>query len=270
MAPGMTPSEPDERDEGAGGRSVGEAGVEDRPSARFVSLEASDLVRPGEWLMGGACEVVAEAYTLEARERGEWLAGVASRVARVWSGWPLACCACVLAPGVGGRGEVEAVGVGSACGPLSGEPSLGWAIEVWSRIHRFPESPEPGEVAPGAMAWSRFRAWGAWRAFVVRLSHEEEGGSAPRRSWTVLRSVCPALTRAYVRRFVSPAERRADLLSRLSPAQRRVAELLVAGRSERDIAREIGRSVHTVHDHSKAIYRSWGVKSRRELWERWG
>jgi DNA-binding CsgD family transcriptional regulator len=56
-----------------------------------------------------------------------------------------------------------------------------------------------------------------------------------------------------------------QLLSRLSDAQRRVLFYLIAGLTEPQIATKIGRSRHTVHDHTKAIYAAMGVKRRVQL-----
>ncbi|MFO0918049.1 MAG: FHA domain-containing protein [Planctomycetaceae bacterium] len=55
----------------------------------------------------------------------------------------------------------------------------------------------------------------------------------------------------------------------LTPAQNRVCELLVQGFVEKEVARQLGVSVHTVHVHTKAIYRALGVSTRGELVARW-
>lgn len=51
----------------------------------------------------------------------------------------------------------------------------------------------------------------------------------------------------------------------LTPQARRVLTLLLEGRSEKEIARLMFISRHTVHDYVKMIYRSFGVSSRAEL-----
>jgi DNA-binding CsgD family transcriptional regulator len=45
----------------------------------------------------------------------------------------------------------------------------------------------------------------------------------------------------------------------------RVLELLLDGHTEPQIGEILGRSRHTVHDHTKAIYAALGVTSRVQL-----
>jgi len=61
------------------------------------------------------------------------------------------------------------------------------------------------------------------------------------------------------------AHARPDLLRQVSDAQRKVLELLLVGCTEPRIAERLGRSKHTVHDHTKAIYAQLGVNSRVQL-----
>jgi DNA-binding CsgD family transcriptional regulator len=53
--------------------------------------------------------------------------------------------------------------------------------------------------------------------------------------------------------------------SRLSPAQCRIVNLLLQGFGEKEIANQLHLSNHTVHTHTKTIYRNLGVHSRGEL-----
>ena len=55
---------------------------------------------------------------------------------------------------------------------------------------------------------------------------------------------------------------RPDLAEQVSPAQRAVLELLLTSLSEPEIASVLGRSKHTIHDHTKSIYQTLKVKSR--------
>lgn len=54
-------------------------------------------------------------------------------------------------------------------------------------------------------------------------------------------------------------------LSILTPAQHRVYELLLLGLIEKEVATRLKISVHTVHDHTKAIYKALSVSTRGEL-----
>lgn len=61
------------------------------------------------------------------------------------------------------------------------------------------------------------------------------------------------------------AASRPDLVSRLSDAQGWVLGHLLDGLTEPQIADRIGRSRHTVHDHTKAIYAALSVRNRVQL-----
>lgn len=54
----------------------------------------------------------------------------------------------------------------------------------------------------------------------------------------------------------------------LTPAQRRVYDGFADGLSEKEVASRLKLSIHTVHSHAKAIYRSLAVSSRGELMKR--
>ncbi len=82
--------------------------------------------------------------------------------------------------------------------------------------------------------------------------------------------VCaPAILRAYRRCFLDLAEHREAILERLTPAQRRILPHLVDGLSEAEVGRQVGRSAHTVHDHTKSIYQTLNVGSRLQLRDLW-
>jgi len=57
----------------------------------------------------------------------------------------------------------------------------------------------------------------------------------------------------------------AKLLAQLSEAQLRVLEQLKKGLAEKEVAANLDLSTHTVHNHTKAIYRKFDVNSRPEL-----
>jgi LuxR family transcriptional regulator, maltose regulon positive regulatory protein len=51
----------------------------------------------------------------------------------------------------------------------------------------------------------------------------------------------------------------------LSPTEERVARLVVAGRSNPEVAEELGLSRKTVEWHLSRVYRKLGARSRAEL-----
>lgn len=65
--------------------------------------------------------------------------------------------------------------------------------------------------------------------------------------------------------FVSADRPARQLLSRLSPRRRAVAELMVQGASNKDIARSLDLSLGTVKDHVHDILRLLGLPSRAAL-----
>jgi len=62
---------------------------------------------------------------------------------------------------------------------------------------------------------------------------------------------------------------RLNQASALSPRVRETLEHLLRGETERQVARKMSLSVHTVHDYVKVLYSHYGVCSRRELMARW-
>jgi DNA-binding NarL/FixJ family response regulator len=58
---------------------------------------------------------------------------------------------------------------------------------------------------------------------------------------------------------------RAASPTELTPTERRVAEAVVSGLSNREVAGELFLSVHTVEDNLTRVYRKLAVRSRTEL-----
>jgi len=73
----------------------------------------------------------------------------------------------------------------------------------------------------------------------------------------------PSMPRRAVRRMPRPPAR-PPALSTLTPRQREVLELVAQGRSNRDIARLLYRSEHTVHRHVANILGQLGVRTRAQ------
>ena len=61
------------------------------------------------------------------------------------------------------------------------------------------------------------------------------------------------------------AENVAAIRAGLSPRQRDTLECLLEGMSEKEVARQLGLSPHTVHVYVKALHRAFSVRSRAEL-----
>lgn len=57
-------------------------------------------------------------------------------------------------------------------------------------------------------------------------------------------------------------------LPKLPPRLEQVLRLLMQGASEKQIARKLGVSMHTVHDYAKDLHKRFGVSSRGELLQR--
>lgn len=84
-----------------------------------------------------------------------------------------------------------------------------------------------------------------------------------------LEAVAPAMARGYLKRFIAPERRKRQLLDRLSDSQKLIAPLLASGLTEREVAERLERSMHTIHEHTREIYRAFGVRSRMELRDLW-
>lgn len=74
---------------------------------------------------------------------------------------------------------------------------------------------------------------------------------------------------AFHAQHVVPSMHRKRLLDLLSPTQRTIVPYLAEGYSETQIAGLLDKSQHTIHDHTKAIYATWGVRSRLQLRDKW-
>lgn len=81
--------------------------------------------------------------------------------------------------------------------------------------------------------------------------------------------VTTLLAQIYRVRLAEPQARRAGILERVRPSQREILPLLTTGMSQRDISRVLGKSPHTIHDHTKMIYRTLEVHNRVELASVW-
>jgi DNA-binding CsgD family transcriptional regulator len=87
-------------------------------------------------------------------------------------------------------------------------------------------------------------------------------------AWYAASAMCTDRNRvAIILQPAQPAELLSLVLShfRLTRAERQVTELVLSGRSTREIADDLVVSPHTVQDHLKAVFAKTGVRSRRDL-----
>jgi DNA-binding CsgD family transcriptional regulator len=149
----------------------------------------------------------------------------------------------------------------------------------------------PGPLAPGAVKagaadrfgvnildtnnpvvkrWSAYRLQGlllgaasigpAGRVFTIEMASSNVALGEPEAA--ALEAVLPLLARRAVMAIgTNPSEAAAWLTVR----EQAILQHLLLGKSVREIAEEIGRSPHTVHDHVKSLHRKLGASSRGEL-----
>lgn len=143
------------------------------------------------------------------------------------------------------------------------------------RCSRSAEQREPGHepVDP---------EFGDWLRALVKLGPDQDAGvlaidlRAQPPSWDPTRAeracaaqLALAAAEAYEHYLAGPRKRRIRLLEPLSPAQHALLPMLMSGLSEREIARRVGRSAHTIHSHARAICLAWGISCRAEIREAW-
>jgi len=104
------------------------------------------------------------------------------------------------------------------------------------------------------------------RFLVVEIGLLGHGAMGPRRcsidNHAALNSVMALLARRAALALAVTAD---DEIPWLTVREQEILEHIVVGRSVRDIANDLERSPHTVHDHVKSLHRKLGAKSRGEL-----
>ena len=112
--------------------------------------------------------------------------------------------------------------------------------------------------------------WAAGEQQMVGLAVMHRGDMPPlgeqtkRLTSLMLRAVAPIVVREMFDAVRTPDDK--SLLGRhLSQRQTDVLHLLLRGMSEKQVARDLGVSTHTVHTHVKRLYTEFGVNSRGEL-----
>lgn len=100
------------------------------------------------------------------------------------------------------------------------------------------------------------------RSLVVYIAAPSKSAPFDHEDTAVLQAVLPALGRRALHAIGSERSRRNHWLS---PKEQAVLDRLILGLSVRQIAEELERSQHTVHDHVKSLHRKLNASSRGEL-----
>ena len=250
--------------------------------------------------VGACCELTSRIHALDEDEPTRWLDHAADLVAQladpgamVWVG--------VIGPGPWSAEQpsdpaapLTLLGVRAIHDVVALELFRGFLRRMTRREFEIRYGPDalanprgggaaPGRTSPRASASlhaahaDRVWAWAALQSvddpprIIVECIAPGREDSPERQPATLaqLRCVVRGLAGAFSLRFVRPAMRREQLLAAIGPAARAVVPMLVDGSSEAEIAAKLGRSVHTVHDYVKQVYRATGVRSRLELRDLW-
>lgn len=100
------------------------------------------------------------------------------------------------------------------------------------------------------------------RVLIVQIAAIGEDASLPANTAQGLRALLPSIHRRTIQTI---GGERAESTQWLTEREQVVLEHLSLGKSVRQIAEELGRSPHTVHDHVKSLHRKLGASSRGEL-----
>ncbi|HYF14237.1 MAG TPA: LuxR C-terminal-related transcriptional regulator [Phycisphaerales bacterium] len=156
-----------------------------------------------------------------------------------------------------GEGAAAAIYVGRSASEYYDPATFAERVEYVAAVLRTGETRVLRSIFHGRQIVSRLSAVNVQRRdgprerAVLVVSRPVEGDV----SW--LRRECPA--------YVDSRTISLGPLSSLSPRELQVLALISQGKSMSDIARELRRSVHTVHDHRKSIGRKLGLDDRVQL-----
>lgn len=160
----------------------------------------------------------------------------------------------------------------------AGTKSLGWSLGDPAKW-RHPQATRIGET-PVGFVWPSSnggRVWTSLGAKDVIVGAASLTGAAPSRVFVVEIGANREFSEADVallRSVLAPIAKRAMIAfgdepinaSRmLTPREQEILEHLALGKSVREIAEQLSRSPHTVHDHVKALHRKLRASSRGAL-----
>lgn len=228
--------------------------------------------------------VVSRIHSLPAIATQDWC----DRAAAALLGLDNSLTAVVSVGVFGPTGEVqqlECVGaaseVGDASGPAIRTSSLGWWLPPRTVDTGAPRCAILSRT-PDHARWTRSAAGSSWQRsgiddLVVALvpipgAHDNrmivvELGSTTISGFrdvlmVMLSAVLPELAR---RTAIAFGPDPIDAMNRITVREQEVLELLVLGRTVKQIATILSRSPHTVHDHVKSLHRKLRANSRGEL-----
>ncbi|MDX2147053.1 MAG: helix-turn-helix transcriptional regulator [Planctomycetota bacterium] len=150
----------------------------------------------------------------------------------------------------------ESIGPDGMCAPISQLPGgWGWRSSgmgpMWSWMGA-------GEVLVGLIRLGNVVAGRSVVAYVAPGARTE----AVEHRAALLEVALPLLAR---KALAAIGPQRSSRSRWISPREQVVLDQLILGKSVRQIAEELGRSSHTVHDHVKALHRKLNASSRGEL-----
>lgn len=229
-----------------------------------------------------AVSVATSISTLPAVATQDWCDDAAASLVGVRPGGLIAVTIAVLGP-QGDFSTVEASGCSDRERSFVVRPehsvSLGWWLPDRAvsgprtgLLRDLPTSRVWAGTDPG-MRWARYgmrdlvvglaQLGGTpGRHLIVEIGIPAERGVPEPADALVLRSVLsPLAHRALVAFGAQPCATG----NRLTPREQQVLEHLALGKSVKQIADELGRSAHTVHDHVKSLHRKLNASSRGEL-----
>ena len=219
--------------------SVGDLAAVDRGLSRADQIgKAIGLREPGQWrfhadhieaLVGLGQLDRAEALLVRLEGRGR-------AAGRAWALATAGRCRGILA---GARGELE--------GALA---ALDQALADHDRLAM------PFELGRTLLVQGQVRR---------RLKHKRAAKESLDRARRIFEELGAPLWADRARSEVQRLGLRPPAPRDLTPTERRVAELVAAGCTNREVAKALFVSVHTVEDNLKRIYRKLGVRSRTEL-----
>lgn len=271
-----------------------------RPGNAFEQFGIATAVEPESSDAARAAAIVAEAMLLRRDTADQWLADICDSLAALETP-PLAASAIIFAPHEAppfrraAHAAVAGIPEERAAKAFLAEARRGFPSDDVLFLERAVDKPGPASIHrredlladPDWMsstlcrfratiglhdflqALFPFRAVGGFRLLVLQIDAVEPDLPPEEQTFDTFQAVAPHIFRGFYRAFVGLALLRDRLLGMVTPAQRLIVPLLAEGMSESEIADRLERSRHTIHDHTKAIYKAWGINSRFELRDIW-